>query len=128
MVHADHSCGIQDGDQIVYGGEAVGYVITFENGFRLYASGDTNLFGDMRLIAELYQPQVAILPIGDLYTMGPREAARAAQLLNVRAVIPGHYATFPALPGTPGAMREELGRLGAGAVEVVEIEPGQTIP
>jgi L-ascorbate metabolism protein UlaG (beta-lactamase superfamily) len=127
MVHADHSCGIQDGDQIIYGGEAVGYVITFENGFRLYASGDTNLFGDMRLIAELYHPEVAILPIGDFYTMGPREAARAAQLLNVRAVIPGHYATFPALPGTPGALREELARLGAGAVEVAEIQPGDTI-
>jgi L-ascorbate metabolism protein UlaG (beta-lactamase superfamily) len=127
MVHADHSCGILDGNQIVYGGEATGYVITFENGFRLYASGDTNVFGDMRLIGELYQPEVAILPIGDFYTMGPREAARAVQLLNVRGIIPGHYATFPALTGSPAALREELGKLDLGGVEVADIRPGQTI-
>jgi L-ascorbate metabolism protein UlaG (beta-lactamase superfamily) len=127
MVHAEHSCGITDGDQIVYGGEAAGYVLTFENGFKLYASGDTAVFGDMRLIGELYQPEVAILPIGDFYTMGPREAAYAVRLLNVRGVIPGHYATFPALTGRPAALRAELGKLDLGGVEVAEIEPGQTV-
>ena len=127
MVHAEHSCGITDGDQIVYGGEAAGYVITFENGFRLYASGDTSIFGDMRLIGELYQPEVAILPIGDFYTMGPREAAYATRLLNVRGVIPGHYGTFPPLVGRPATLRAELAKLGLGGVEVAEIEPGETV-
>ncbi len=127
MVHADHSCGITDGDQILYGGEPNGYVVDVQNGFRLYFSGDTNVFGDMRLIAELYRPDVAILPIGDFYTMGPREAAYAARLLNVRAVIPTHYATFPVLTGRPQALREELGKLNLSNVEVVDIHPGQTI-
>ncbi|MBF6589778.1 MAG: metal-dependent hydrolase [Ktedonobacterales bacterium] len=127
MVHAEHSCGIQDGDQIIYGGEAAGYVLTFENGFRLYAAGDTNVFGDMRLISQLYRPQAAILPIGDFYTMGPREAAYAAQLLTVPMVIPAHYGTFPALSGTPTALREALAALGLGTVTVAELQPGQTI-
>jgi L-ascorbate metabolism protein UlaG (beta-lactamase superfamily) len=127
MVHADHSCGITEGDQIVYGGEAVGYVLRFDSGASLYASGDTNVFGDMALIRELYHPQTAILPIGDLYTMGPHEAAKAVQLLDVSHIIPGHYSTFPALTGTPDALRRELGDLGLGHVEVTEIRPGQTV-
>ena len=127
MVHADHSCGIQDGDTMIYGGEAVGYVLTLENGFRLYMAGDTNVFSDMAIIGELYQPQLAILPIGDFYTMGPREAAYAAKLLKVPAIIPAHYATFPILTGNPTALREELGRQGLGNVEVLAMTPGQTI-
>lgn len=127
MVHADHSCGINDGDTTVYGGEAVGYVITFENGVKVYAAGDTNVFSDMAIIADLYQPDVAILPIGDFYTMGPREAAYAAKLLRVPAVIPAHYGTFPALIGRPAALREALGSLGVGEVEVVDLQPGQSI-
>lgn len=127
MTHADHSCGISDGDRIVYGGEAVGYVMSFPNGPVIYAAGDTNVFGDMGLIAELYAPQVAILPIGDFYLMGPREAAYATRLLKVSGVIPGHYGTFPPLVGRPSALREELGKLGLGNVEVAEMQPGQTI-
>ncbi|MFI5273063.1 MAG: metal-dependent hydrolase [Ktedonobacterales bacterium] len=126
MVHADHSCGITDGDQILYGGEAVGYVMRFENGAALYASGDTNVFGDMALIHELYHPQAAILPIGDLFTMGPREAAKAVQLLQVSAVIPGHHGTFPALTGTPDELRRQLRDINLGHVEVAELRPGQT--
>lgn len=127
MVHADHSCGITEGDQIVYGGEAVGYVMRFDTGAILYASGDTNVFGDMALIRELYRPQTAILPIGDLYTMGPREAAKAVQLLQVSHVIPGHYGTFPALTGTPDELRRELLNLGLGHVEIAEVRPSQTV-
>jgi L-ascorbate metabolism protein UlaG (beta-lactamase superfamily) len=127
MVHADHSCGISDGDETIYGGEAVGFVLRFDNGLSLYASGDTNVFGDMRLIAELYQPSVAILPIGDFYTMGPREAAYATRLLGVRAVIPAHYGTFPALTGTPEALKRELAALGLDQIDVAELRPGQTI-
>lgn len=127
MVHADHSCGITDGDAIVYGGEAVGYVLRFPNGLSLYAAGDTNVFGDMQIIGELYKPQIAILPIGDFYTMGPDEAAYAAKLLKAPAIIPIHYATFPALSGTPAALRERLSMMGLGHIEVVDHEPGQTV-
>ena len=127
MVFADHTCGIIDGDQIIYGGEAAGYVLRFDNGLSLYAAGDTNVFGDMRIIGELYQPQVAILPIGDFYTMGPREAAYATRLLGVGGVIPAHFGTFPVLTGNPTALRQELQTLGLDQVEVAALNPGQSI-
>jgi len=126
MVHAVHSSGIVENGTIIYGGEAAGFVLDFGNGFRLYAAGDTTVFTDMQLIGQLYQPQVATLPIGDFYTMSPREAAYAARLANVQAVIPAHYGTFPALTGNPGALREELNKLGLNTVEVIDIKPGQT--
>lgn len=122
MVHADHSCGIQDGDDYVYGGEACGYVVEFENGTKIYHAGDTNVFGDMAIIRELYSPDIAMLPIGDHYTMGPREAAYACNLLKPNAVIPMHFATFPALTGRPS----DLSKLVRG-VKIVEMKPGETI-
>jgi L-ascorbate metabolism protein UlaG (beta-lactamase superfamily) len=122
MVHADHSCGIEDGGQVIYGGEACGYVIEFSNGIRIYHAGDTAVFGDMQIIRDLYAPSVAMLPIGDHYTMGPREAAYACKLLRPKAVIPMHFGTFPVLTGRPA----ELKKLVKG-VEVVEMKPGQTI-
>lgn len=126
MVHADHSCGIlEDDGTIVYGGEGVGYVVRFENGFKLYHAGDTALFGDMKLIGEIYRPDVALLPIGDLYTMSPREAAYAIRLLGVKRVIPMHYGTFPALTGTPEALREAASDVEG--LEVIALRPGQTI-
>lgn len=125
MVHADHSCGIQDGDQILYGGEAVGYVVELENGFRLYHAGDTGLFGDMRLIGELYRPDVACLPIGDHYTMGPREAAHAVRLLGVKRVVPLHWGTFPVLTGTPEQLREAARDVEG--LEVAQLSPGDRI-
>ncbi len=121
MVHADHSCGILDGDTFVYGGEACGYVIEFENGVKIYHAGDTNVFGDMAIIRDLYGPQIAMLPIGDHYTMSPREAAYACNLLKPATVIPMHFATFPVLTGRPS----ELAKL-AKNVEVFEMKPGQT--
>ena len=121
MVHADHSCGILDGDTFVYGGEACGYVIEFENGVKIYHAGDTNVFGDMAIIRDLYGPQIAMLPIGDHYTMSPREAAYACNLLKPQMVIPMHFATFPVLTGRPS----ELAKL-AKNVEVFEMKPGQT--
>lgn len=127
MTRADHSCGITDGDQTVYGGEAVGYVITFESGLKVYAAGDTNVFSDMAIIGDLYQPDVALLPIGDFYTMGPREAAYAMRLLGTPSVVPMHYATFPALSGSPDALREALTAFGMSDVEVLDIKPGQTV-
>ena len=122
MVHAEHSCGIQDGDQIVYGGEACGYVIECENGVKIYHAGDTCVFGDMQIIRELYAPEIVMLPIGDHFTMSPREAAYACKLLKPKTVIPMHFATFPVLTGTPA----ELKKLVKDA-EILEMKPGQTI-
>ena len=122
MVHAEHSCGIDDGGQIVYGGEACGYVMEFENGVKIYHAGDTCVFGDMQIIHELYAPEIVMLPIGDHFTMSPREAAYACRLLKPKTIIPMHFGTFPLLTGTPG----ELKKLVKDA-EVVEMKPGQTI-
>jgi L-ascorbate metabolism protein UlaG (beta-lactamase superfamily) len=101
LTHAFHSSSIHDGDQVLYGGEPAGLVVRLENGFTFYHAGDTAVFGDMALIAQLYRPELAMLPIGDHYTMGPKEAALAARLLKVKHLIPMHYGTFPALTGTP---------------------------
>ena len=122
MVHADHSCGIFDGDDVIYGGEAVGYVMEFENGVKIYHAGDTNVFGDMGIIRDLYAPDIAMLPIGDLYTMSPKEAAYACKLLQSKYVIPMHFGTFPPLTGRPS----ELQKL-APDVQVVEMTPGVTL-
>ena len=124
MVHADHSSGIDDGGQRVYGAEPCGYVIEFENGVKVYYAGDTAVFGDMHIIHELYGPQICMLPIGDFYTMGPREAAYACKLLRPKLVIPMHYKTFPALVGTPAELKSLVEGMG---VDVVEMEPGETL-
>ncbi|MBX6379038.1 MAG: metal-dependent hydrolase [Clostridia bacterium] len=124
-VHAEHSCGIQDGDQIIYGGEPLGFVLELENGFRLYHAGDTAVFGDMRIIGELYRPDLALLPIGDRYTMSPIEAAYACRLLGVRAVVPMHFGTFPLLTGTPERFREACRDLRN--LEIIELKPGQSL-
>ncbi len=100
MTHAVHSCGIKDGDELLYGGEAAGYVLTLKDGRSAYFAGDTAVFYDMTFIAELYEPELAFLPIGDHFTMGPHEAAHAARLLKVKRVIPMHYGTFPAADRT----------------------------
>src|SRR5262249_9707543 len=126
MVHAVHSSGIVENGNIIYGGDAAGFVLDFGNGFRLYAAGDTTVFTDMQLIGQLYRPQVAILPIGDFYTMSPREAAYATRLCGVQAVIPAHYGTFPVLTGNPDALREELKKLGLDHIEIIDLKPGQT--
>ena len=108
MTHAVHSCGIQDGDKILYGGEAAGYVLAFPDGRSLYFAGDTNVFSDMQLIEKLYHPELAFLPIGDHFTMSPREAALACRLLTPQKVVPMHFATFPLLTGTPDQLSELL--------------------
>jgi L-ascorbate metabolism protein UlaG (beta-lactamase superfamily) len=126
MVHAVHSSGIEDGGQIVYGGEACGYVLTLEDGTRVYHAGDTAVHSDMALIGELYRPDVALLPIGDHFTMSPREAAVAARLLQPRVIVPAHFGTFPVLTGTPEALRAELQRQQVHA-EVVVLRPGETL-
>jgi L-ascorbate metabolism protein UlaG (beta-lactamase superfamily) len=127
LTHAFHSSSFEDDGNIIYTGEPAGLLITLENGFRIYYSGDTTVFGDMALIAELYSPDVAILAIGDFYTMGPYEAAKAVELLGVKQVVPTHYGTFPPLIGRPQGLRDELAKRGLGDVVVHEIDPGGTI-
>ncbi|HKW75308.1 MAG TPA: metal-dependent hydrolase [Terriglobales bacterium] len=124
MVHADHSCGIEDDGQMIYGGEPCGYVIQFQNGFKIYHAGDTNVFGDMRIIHELYQPDLVMLPIGDVFTMGPREAAYACKLLQPKAVIPMHFATFPLLTGTPAELERRIQDMG---IELHTMRPGEML-
>jgi L-ascorbate metabolism protein UlaG (beta-lactamase superfamily) len=123
MVQAFHSSSVEDGDRAVYAGVATGYVIRFEDGLTIYFAGDTALFGDMRLIGELYRPAIGFLPIGDLYTMGPGQAAKACELLGIKQVVPMHYGTFPALTGTPAELRALVEPKG---VQVLELRPGET--
>jgi L-ascorbate metabolism protein UlaG (beta-lactamase superfamily) len=122
MVHAVHSSSLPDGS---YGGEAAGYVIELEDGFKIYHAGDTVVFSDMALIGKLLEPDLALLPIGDHYTMGPRAAAEAIRLLDVKTVVPMHYATFPPLVGRPEHLRDAAGDVDG--LEILEIEPGETL-
>jgi L-ascorbate metabolism protein UlaG (beta-lactamase superfamily) len=123
MTHALHSCGIQEDDgSIIYGGEACGYVMEFSNGLKIYHAGDTAVFGDMKLICDLYSPDVAMLPIGDHFTMGENEAQMACELLRPKAVIPMHYGTFPLLTGRPKGLRPAADELG---FQVIEFKPGE---
>jgi L-ascorbate metabolism protein UlaG (beta-lactamase superfamily) len=119
ITDAKHSSSSDDGR---YLGEPAGLVFTLEDGTVIYFAGDTNVFGDMALIGRLYSPDVAVLPIGDHYTMGPREAALAIELLGVKKVVPSHYGTFPLLSGSP----DELKAHGVDA-EIVAVAPGESI-
>jgi L-ascorbate metabolism protein UlaG (beta-lactamase superfamily) len=124
MTHAVHSSGIKDGSDMIYGGEAAGYVLTQKDGRRAYFAGDTAVFSDMALIQQLYQPELAFLPIGDHFTMDPHEAAHAARLLKVKKVIPMHFGTFPALTGKPEALADKLK---GDAIEVWTLKQGQPV-
>jgi L-ascorbate metabolism protein UlaG (beta-lactamase superfamily) len=125
LVDAHHSSSVEDGGQIVYLGEPAGLILTLEDGYRIYVAGDTCVFGDMALIGRLYKPDVAILPIGDFFTMGPFEAAEAIRLLGVTKVVPSHYATFPIFTGTPDGLREAASDVAG--LEVLAVDPGGTV-
>ena len=126
MVTADHSAGDWSAQNEVplYLGEPAGFVVEMENGYRIYHAGDTNAMADMRLIGELWRPALAMLPIGGHYTMDPRGAALAVELLGVKDVMPIHYGTFPILAGTPDQLRDELSKRGLGDVAVHAPQPG----
>ena len=124
MTQARHSSGIQDGEKIIYGGEPAGYVLQIEDGPTLYHAGDTDVFSDMKLIAELHEPTFGMLPIGGTYTMDPRGAAIATRFLGLKAVLPLHWGTMPELTGTPEELEEYLGNVG---IQVVRTAPGETI-
>jgi len=122
MTDARHSSSFDD-HGVHYLGEAAGFVVKLENGQTIYYAGDTCLFGDMKIIAELYQPDIAFLPIGDRFTMGPDTAAIAAKWLGVKQVVPMHYGTFPLLTGTPEQLEQHLSGSG---IDVLKLKPGET--
>lgn len=124
LVEARHSSGIEDGGKVIYAGEPAGFVIRVDGEPTIYHSGDTALFSDMKLIRELYAPEIACLPIGDHYTMGPRAAALAAEFVGCEKVIPIHYGTFPQLTGTPDKLREHLCQQ---RIEIIELHPGDVL-
>jgi L-ascorbate metabolism protein UlaG (beta-lactamase superfamily) len=120
LTNAFHSGAAPDGS---YVGEPSGIVVTTGDGKKVYFAGDTCVFGDMQLIGRIYEPDVAAIPIGDHFTMGPKEAAVAVELLGVQRIVPCHYGTFPPLIGTPA----ELKRLAPSSVTIEDIEPGGSI-
>lgn len=124
QVQAFHTSSIEDGERLIYGGVASGFVVCLPNGYSFYHAGDTTLFSDMQLIAELYRPRLVFLPIGDFYTMDPRQAALACKFLEAREVVPIHWGTFPALKGRPADLRRELASLGVNC-QVIALDPGQ---
>ncbi len=123
MTQAVHSGSCTEDGRIIYMGGGAGFVLRQDGMPTIYYAGDTALFSDMKLIAELYRPEIAFLPMGDHYTMGPDTAAIAARWLGVRQVVPMHWGTFPLLTGTPAALREHLTGTG---IDVLELQPGET--
>jgi L-ascorbate metabolism protein UlaG (beta-lactamase superfamily) len=129
MVHADHSSGCPGGEQQpdVEGGSPVGYVLRGSGFDPVYIAGDTGVFGDMTIIRDLYAPELAFLPIGGHFTMGPYEAAYACSLIGARRVAPYHWGTFPLLAGNPEQLRAELDKRGV-ECELVRVQPGEAVP
>ena len=125
MVHALHTSSITEGDQDIYAGDPAGCVIRFENGFTLYHAGDTGVFGDMKILGEIYQPELSLLPIGSRFTMDPKEATYAAKLLGSKYVIPMHYGTFPLLTGTAEEFLKLMKEIPQ--TKVIVVKPGETI-
>ena len=123
LTDANHSSSTFANDTFIYLGEPCGVVLRPDAGPTIYFAGDTNVFGDMALVRRLYAPDVAVLPIGDHYTMGPGEAAVAAELVGAPRVVPSHYGTFPILSGTPDALRPLL----PDGVELLVPSPGETL-
>jgi L-ascorbate metabolism protein UlaG (beta-lactamase superfamily) len=123
MTPAVHTSSVVEGDQVVCLGDPAGFVVRLEDRRAFYFAGDTALFLDMKLIADLYAPEIAFLPIGDHYTMGPDAAAKACKFLLVRQVVPMHYGTFPVLTGTPERLKELVTPMG---IDVLVLKPGET--
>ena len=133
MVHAEHSSSADllslkpdaQGARYLAGGAAVGYVIEFENGFRVYITGDTDVFGDMALINRFYKPDLALVCIGGHYTMDPEHAAYAVrELIKPKQVIPMHWGTLPLINRTPAEFRAALGDT---PIKVLDMKPGDTL-
>jgi L-ascorbate metabolism protein UlaG (beta-lactamase superfamily) len=125
-VQAVHSSGYSEGNSIIYAGAPLGFIVEEYGSATLYHAGDTGMFEDMALIADHYQPQIVMLPIGGVFTMKPAEAAEAARLLHAKTLIPMHFGTFPALTGTPAELQKELTRLHV-LTTIRELIPGKDV-
>ena len=125
MVQAIHSSSVEENGSAVYVGLAVGFVIRFPDGFTIYHAGDTDVFEGMRLVGRLYSPDLALLPIGDYFTMGPKGAAEAIRLLGVKRVIPIHYGTFPVLTGTVEELQSETSDIQD--LKIIALKPGESV-
>ena len=123
LTDANHSSSTFENGAFLYLGESCGVVLRLDDGPTIYFAGDTSVFGDMAVIGRLYTPDVAVLPIGDHFTMGPDQAALAAELVGAPRVVPSHYGTFPILSGTPEVLRELLPQ----GVELLVPSPGETL-
>jgi L-ascorbate metabolism protein UlaG (beta-lactamase superfamily) len=126
MTNAHHSSSISENGQTFELGTACGFVVRMSNGFTIYHTGDTSATMDMQIIGDIYRPDLAILPIGDHFTMDPRQAGYALKLIGAKYAIPGHYGTFPILTGTPEALVAACAEFGV-ATEVIALKPGESV-
>lgn len=125
LTQAFHSSGVETSSGLMYGGMPNGVVLAAPGLAKVYHAGDTDVFGDMRLIAQLHTPKVCVLPIGDRFTMGAKGAALAAEMLQPAAILPCHYKTFPLLAQSAEPFREALSPGLRGRLHVPE--PGQSL-
>ena len=130
-VHAEHSSEltwknpVTNKDEVHVGGEPVGYILEMENGFKIWHTGDTAVFGDMRLIADMYHPDLVLLPIGGHFVMNPQDAAMAVrEMIKPKYALPIHYGTTPQLRGTPAEFKAALGN---SPVQMLVMDPGQKV-
>ena len=134
MVPASHSSSVDmtemnrpewKGGRLLDGGSAVGYVVELENGFRIYHTGDTDVFGDMALIGRRLKPDLALVCIGGYFTMDPEGAAFAMrEYIKPKQVIAMHYGTFPVINRTPAEFKAALGN---SPIKMIEAKPGEPI-
>ncbi|SFU48493.1 L-ascorbate metabolism protein UlaG, beta-lactamase superfamily [Polaromonas sp. YR568] len=132
-VHAEHSSELgwknpaTGKEEVHVGGEPVGYIIEMENGFKIWHMGDTGVFGDMRLIGDMYRPDLVLIPIGGHFVMNPVDAAMAVrEMIRPRFALPIHYGTTPVLRGTPAEFNAALGTA-PGTARMVTLDPGQKV-
>lgn len=126
MTNAHHSSSTYENGQLIGLGSPAGYVLRFSNGFTVYHTGDTSVTMDMQIVGDLYRPDLTILPIGDHFTMDPRQAAYALKLIRSPYAIPGHFGTFPILTGTPTALVEACKEFGVDT-QVIALKPGESV-
>jgi L-ascorbate metabolism protein UlaG (beta-lactamase superfamily) len=122
MTHAAHHAQINTANGAGWFHEPVGFVLGFSDGLCSYFAGDTSVFSDMKLIGDLYQPNLAVLPIGNRYTMGALEAALALRLLGTKRVIPFHYGSLPDLTDMPADLESQTKDIEG--LEIIALEPG----
>ena len=130
-VHAEHSSELTwknpatNKEEVHVGGEPVGFILEMENGFKIYHMGDTGVFGDMRLVGDMYHPDLVLVPIGGHFVMNPQDAAMAMrEMIRPKYALPIHYGTIPQLRGTPAEFKTALGN---SPVQMLVVNPGEKV-